>query len=55
MTHALEAAPAATLGLARVRDDDTLTSTIERADRALYEGKQAGRDRYVIADERGGG
>lgn len=40
-----------TLGLARVREDESLISAIERADRALYEGKRAGRDRYVIAPE----
>lgn len=39
-----------TLGLSRVGDDEDLANAIERADRALYEGKRAGRDRYVIAD-----
>jgi len=40
-----------TLGLAGVRDAENLKDAIERADRALYEGKRAGRDRYVIAEE----
>ena len=40
-----------TLGLACVGDDEAMTSAVERADRALYEGKRAGRDRYVIADD----
>lgn len=38
-----------TLGLARVVEDEELSSAIKRADAALYEGKNAGRDRYVIA------
>ncbi len=40
-----------TLGLSRVGDDEDLASAIERADKALYEGKRAGRDRYIIADD----
>ena len=39
-----------TLGLARVGVDEAMASAVERADRALYAGKRAGRDRYVIAD-----
>ena len=39
-----------TLGLARVREQDDLSSAIMRADLALYDGKKSGRDRYVIAD-----
>ena len=38
-----------TLGLAQVGDHEDLSSAIKRADAALYEGKNAGRDRYVIA------
>lgn len=38
-----------TLGLARVGEEEDLSSAIKRADAALYEGKNAGRDRYVIA------
>ncbi|MDQ1314041.1 MAG: diguanylate cyclase [Pseudomonadota bacterium] len=38
-----------TLGLARVGEEEELSSAIKRADAALYEGKNAGRDRYVIA------
>jgi diguanylate cyclase (GGDEF)-like protein len=40
-----------TLGLARVGVDEAMASAIERADKALYDGKRAGRDRYVIADD----
>jgi diguanylate cyclase (GGDEF)-like protein len=40
-----------TLGLSRVGDNEDLASAIKRADKALYEGKMAGRDRYVIADD----
>jgi len=38
-----------TLGLAQVGDEEELSSAIRRADEALYQGKHAGRDRYVIA------
>ncbi|HLD66830.1 MAG TPA: diguanylate cyclase [Pseudomonas sp.] len=38
-----------TLGLAQVADDETLTCAVERADRALYAGKKAGRDRFEVA------
>lgn len=38
-----------TIGLALVRNEETLRSAVERADAALYEGKRAGRDRYVLA------
>lgn len=39
-----------TIGLACVRNEDTLRNAVERADAALYEGKRAGRDRYVLAE-----
>lgn len=39
-----------TLGLALADEREALASTIQRADRALYQGKNAGRDRYVIAE-----
>jgi len=39
-----------TLGLAQVGEQEQLSSAVKRADMALYEGKKAGRDRYVIAD-----
>jgi diguanylate cyclase len=39
-----------TLGVARVRPEETLASAIDRADRALLQGKQAGRDRAVVAE-----
>ena len=38
-----------TLGLAQVADDESLPSALERADRALYTGKHAGRDRFELA------
>jgi diguanylate cyclase len=37
------------IGIAEVRPEDDLKTWIDRADRALYEAKQAGRDRYVLA------
>jgi diguanylate cyclase (GGDEF)-like protein len=40
-----------TLGLACVGYDEAMASAVERADRALYEGKRAGRDRFVIAGD----
>ena len=40
-----------TIGLCLAGQDEKLDSVIERADRALFEGKRAGRDRYVIASE----
>jgi diguanylate cyclase (GGDEF)-like protein len=38
-----------TAGLARVGPQDSLASAIDRADHALLQGKQAGRDRVVLA------
>jgi len=40
-----------TLGLARVRRGEGVDAAVERADKALYTGKEAGRDRYVFADD----
>ena len=40
-----------TLGLARVKRGETIEEVVERADNALYAGKDAGRDRYVFADD----
>jgi diguanylate cyclase (GGDEF)-like protein len=40
-----------TIGLALAGHDEGMSSVVERADRALYRGKAAGRDCYVIADE----
>jgi diguanylate cyclase len=39
-----------TLGLAQVGEQEDMSSAIKRADVALYEGKNGGRDRYVIAN-----
>ncbi len=39
-----------TLGMARVGEQEDLASAIKRADLALYEGKNSGRNRFVIAD-----
>jgi len=39
------------LGVSRVGEDEDLASAVERADQALYAGKRAGRDCYVIADD----
>lgn len=39
-----------TLGLAQVSRQDDLERAIKRADQALYEGKNAGRNRYVIVE-----
>ncbi|OIQ79412.1 diguanylate cyclase YdeH [mine drainage metagenome] len=41
----------ATLGVASVGDQEDLASAIERADAALYEGKRAGRNRFVVAPD----
>lgn len=38
-----------TLGLARVRESEDLASAISRADLAFYEGKESGRNRFVVA------
>ena len=38
-----------TLGLAQVGEQEEISSAIKRADGALYEGKNSGRDRFVFA------
>lgn len=39
-----------TLGLARAGEHETLSDAIARADRALYEGKRTGRNRFVFSE-----
>jgi PleD family two-component response regulator len=39
----------ASFGIARIVDAETLVSAMQRADRALYAAKNAGRDCYRIA------
>ena len=39
-----------TLGVAQVASGESLDSVVKRADKALYAGKDAGRDRYIFAD-----
>lgn len=39
-----------TLGVAEVGGEEELSSAVRRADDALYAGKQAGRDRYVLSE-----
>lgn len=41
----------ATVGVARVRQSESLTSAIDRADHALLQGKTFGRDQYVLAPD----
>jgi diguanylate cyclase (GGDEF)-like protein len=41
--------PTVTIGVAQAASDETLPDLIERADKAMYEGKASGRNRYVIA------
>lgn len=36
------------MGLARLRPGETAASWVERADRALYRAKEAGRDRIEV-------
>ena len=38
------------IGFTELRDGDTLESSFERADRAMYQAKEAGRNRIVAAD-----
>jgi diguanylate cyclase (GGDEF)-like protein len=40
-----------TMGLARAGSEEPMASAFERADQALYAGKSAGRNRYVIAED----
>lgn len=47
-TQGTSIALSVTVGLTCVDNDDDLNRAIQRADKALYEGKRAGRDRYVL-------
>lgn len=38
-----------TLGLAQVGENEEIAQAIERADKALYVGKNSGRDRYIVS------
>ncbi len=38
-----------TMGISCAADNEQLGDVIERADKALYQGKRAGRDRYIVA------
>jgi diguanylate cyclase (GGDEF)-like protein len=40
-----------TAGITRVRQGETLDTALGRADRAMYEGKQTGRNRCMFMDE----
>lgn len=40
-----------TLGLAQVGENEEIAQAIERADKALYVGKNSGRDRYIVSAE----
>lgn len=42
--------PTVTIGVALAKEDESMDSTIRRADEALYRGKLSGRDRYVLAN-----
>lgn len=42
--------PTVTIGVALTAPEEGLSSVIHRADTALYQGKAAGRDRYVLAE-----
>ncbi len=52
VTESLERGPArvtATLAVCEIRDCEAFASALERADQALYRGKQEGRDRVMLA------
>jgi diguanylate cyclase (GGDEF)-like protein len=52
VTQSLERGPArvtATLAVCEIRDCEAFASALERADQALYRGKQEGRDRVMLA------
>ena len=42
--------PTATIGVALTAPEESLSSVIQRADMALYKGKAAGRNRYMLAE-----
>ena len=49
LTQAMEFPISITIGVSEYRQDDTLDTCLNRADKALYQGKEGGRDKVVLA------